>query len=88
MDFLLGKVTQQAMNYAIRSGVTLTATYALKQSTRLLANAPKSNVSVEFDELQQVSYLSTHSSMSRGLRSDHCPSVFITRFALFHQQSI
>lgn len=55
MDFLLGKVTQQAMNYAIRSGVTLTATYAIKQSTRLLQNAPKSNARDELVELQQVS---------------------------------
>ena len=36
MDLFLGKVTQQAMNYAIRSGVTITASYAIKQSTRLL----------------------------------------------------
>ena len=36
MDVFLGKVTQQAMNYAIRSGVTITAGYAIKQSARLL----------------------------------------------------
>jgi len=55
MDYLLGKVTQQAMNYAIRSGVTLTATYAIKQSTKLLQNVPKSNTRDELGELQQVS---------------------------------
>jgi len=55
MDYLLGKVTQQAMNYAIRSGVTLTATYAIKQSNRLLQNVPKSNTRDELAELQQVS---------------------------------
>lgn len=52
MDFILGKVTQQAMNYAIRSGVTLTASYAIKQSTKLLQNAPKSNVRDELMDLQ------------------------------------
>lgn len=36
MDIFLGKVTQQAMNYAIRSGITITASYAIKQSSRLL----------------------------------------------------
>lgn len=55
MDILLGKVTQQAMNYAIRSGVTLTASYAIKQSTNLLRSAPKGNVKDELFEMQQVS---------------------------------
>ncbi len=54
MDYLLGKVTQQAMNYAIRSGVTLTATYAIKQSGKLLQSAPKSDVRDDLDEWQQV----------------------------------
>lgn len=53
MDYFLGKITQQAMNYAIRSGVTLTASYAIRQSTKLLNNAPKSNVRDELFELQQ-----------------------------------
>ncbi|PGH27734.1 hypothetical protein AJ80_00521 [Polytolypa hystricis UAMH7299] len=38
MDVFLSKVTQQAMNYAIRSGITITATYAIRQSSRLLKN--------------------------------------------------
>ena len=38
MDLFLSKVTQQAMNYAIRSGVTITASYAIRQSARLLKN--------------------------------------------------
>ena len=49
----LGKVTQQAMNYAIRSGLTLTATYAIRQSNRYLSNAPKSSVKDELIALQQ-----------------------------------
>lgn len=53
MDILLSKVTQQAMNYAIRSGVAVTATYAIKQSARLLAQAPKSQARDELFDLQQ-----------------------------------
>ncbi|KAJ9607096.1 Ran-specific GTPase-activating protein 30 [Cladophialophora chaetospira] len=53
MDLLLGKVTQQAMNYAIRSGVTITASFAIRQSARLLNNTPKSNVRDEFDRLRR-----------------------------------
>lgn len=53
MDILLSKVTQQAMNYAIRSGVTLTASYAIKQSARLLQNVPKSNDHDQLQHLQQ-----------------------------------
>ncbi|KAJ5899524.1 GTP-binding nuclear protein Ran-related protein [Penicillium taxi] len=32
------QLTQQAMNYAIRSGIAITATYAMRQSSRLLKN--------------------------------------------------
>ncbi|KAL9110443.1 MAG: hypothetical protein Q9227_004987 [Pyrenula ochraceoflavens] len=51
MDIFLSKVTQQAMNYAIRSGVTITASYAIRQSSRLLKSVPKSD---ERDELQAL----------------------------------
>lgn len=54
MDALLGQVTRTAMNYAIRSGVTLTASYAIKQSGKLLQNAPKSDVRDQLEELKQV----------------------------------
>lgn len=53
MDIFLGKVTQQAMNYAIRSGIALTATYAIRQSNRLLSNAPRSTAKDELYALQQ-----------------------------------
>ena len=36
MDILLQKVTQQAMNYAIRSGIAITSGYAINQCGRLL----------------------------------------------------
>ncbi|KAJ5928833.1 hypothetical protein N7466_007789 [Penicillium verhagenii] len=38
MDIFLTRLTQQAMNYAIRSGIAITATYAMRQSSRLLKN--------------------------------------------------
>lgn len=53
MDVLLGRVTQQAMNYAIRSGIAITATYAIRQSSRLLQNAPQSRDRDELFVLQQ-----------------------------------
>ena len=53
MDVFLGSVTKQAMNYAVRSGIALTSGYVIKQSSRLLANAPKSDVRDEVDLLQQ-----------------------------------
>ncbi|EMC99567.1 hypothetical protein BAUCODRAFT_29940 [Baudoinia panamericana UAMH 10762] len=52
MDILLGRVTQQAMNYAIRSGITITATYAIKQCGRLLKEAPRSKDREELMQLQ------------------------------------
>ena len=53
MDLVLAKVTSQAMNYAIRSGVTITASYAIRQSTKLLYNTPPSKVREELYRLQQ-----------------------------------
>ena len=50
MDILLGKVTQQAMNYAIRSGITITAGYAIRQSSRFL----KTVEGTEREELQDL----------------------------------
>ncbi|KAL1303405.1 hypothetical protein AAFC00_006797 [Neodothiora populina] len=41
MDAILGKITSQAVNYAIRSGVALTSTYAIKQCSRLIKEAPR-----------------------------------------------
>jgi hypothetical protein len=52
MDIFLSKVTQQAMNYAIRSGVTITASYALRQSARLLKTV-KSSQREELVKLQE-----------------------------------
>ena len=52
MEVLLGKVTQQAMNYAIRSGITISASYAIRQSSRLLKNVGDSRDREELRLLQ------------------------------------
>ncbi|KAF2136400.1 uncharacterized protein K452DRAFT_322450 [Aplosporella prunicola CBS 121167] len=52
MDILLAKVTQQAMNYAIRSGVTITGGYAIKQCSRLLKSVDNSTDKQELAKLQ------------------------------------
>ncbi|KAF2767304.1 Ran-binding-domain-containing protein [Teratosphaeria nubilosa] len=52
MESLLAKVTAQAMNYAIRSGITITTTYAIKQCGRLLQEAPRSKEREELMRLQ------------------------------------
>lgn len=53
MDLFLGKVTQHAMNYAIRSGIGLTASFAIRQSAKLINTAPKSAVRDEVAVLHQ-----------------------------------
>jgi hypothetical protein len=52
MDLLLTKVTQHAMNYAIRSGITITTGYALKQCGRLVKEAPRGKEREELAKLQ------------------------------------
>jgi len=52
MDLLLGRVTQQAVNYAIRSGVAITGGYAMKQCSRLLQSTPKGDERRELVDLQ------------------------------------
>lgn len=51
MDILLSKVTQQAMNYAIRSGITITSGYAIRHCARLLKTV-KGNEREELAALQ------------------------------------
>ena len=52
MDILLNKVTQQAMNYAIRSGVSITSAYAIRHCSRLLQSTPRTNEREELVRLQ------------------------------------
>ncbi|KAF4310674.1 hypothetical protein GTA08_BOTSDO13776 [Botryosphaeria dothidea] len=52
MDVLLSKVTQQAMNYAIRSGIVITSSYAMKQCSRLIRSVDNSVEKQELAALQ------------------------------------
>ncbi|KAE8373745.1 RanGTP-binding protein-domain-containing protein [Aspergillus bertholletiae] len=53
MDAFLTRLTHQAMNYAIRSGIAITAKYALRQSSRLLKNVENAEEREELLVLQQ-----------------------------------
>ncbi|KAI7525478.1 Ran-binding-domain-containing protein [Hortaea werneckii] len=52
MDAFLKAVTAQTFNFAIRSGITITSTYAIKQCSRLLRESPKSKAHSELQALQ------------------------------------
>ncbi|MCJ1470699.1 hypothetical protein MMC07_009346 [Pseudocyphellaria aurata] len=52
MDIILGKVTNYATNYAIKSGVAITASFAIKQSSRLLKTV-EGNDKEELQDLQE-----------------------------------
>ena len=52
MDLLLSKVTQSAVNYALRTGITITTGYALKQCGRLVKEAPRGKEREELARLQ------------------------------------
>lgn len=52
MDVFLGKVTQQAMNYAIRSGLAVSANMLIRHGSKLVASAPKSSTRDELDMVQ------------------------------------
>ncbi|KAB8266563.1 RanGTP-binding protein-domain-containing protein [Aspergillus minisclerotigenes] len=53
MDTFLTRLTHQAMNYAIRSGIAITAKYAIRQSSRLLKNVENAEEREELLVLQQ-----------------------------------
>ncbi|KAL2068830.1 hypothetical protein VTL71DRAFT_15168 [Oculimacula yallundae] len=52
MDAFLGKITQHAMNYAIRAGIGITASYTLRQTSRLLKTVDNNNT--DYQELQAL----------------------------------
>ena len=52
MDLLLHKVTHAAVQYAIRSGITITSAYCIKECGRLLKHAPKTRERLELQQLQ------------------------------------
>lgn len=52
MDALLSRITQHAVQYAIRSGISITAGFALQHCNRLLKAVPKSRDREELRHLQ------------------------------------
>lgn len=52
MDALLARLGAQAVNYAIRSGIALTSTYAVGQCSRLLKTIDDRAVHHEFKILR------------------------------------
>jgi hypothetical protein len=52
MDALLARFGVQAVNYAIRSGIALTSTYAIKQCSRLVKTIDDKNLRAELKSLQ------------------------------------
>lgn len=52
MDALLGRLGAQLTNYAIRSAVTLTSSYAVGQCSRLLKTVDDRSVRAELKSLQ------------------------------------
>lgn len=52
MDALLGRLGAQAVNYAIRSGIALTSSYAVGQCSRLLKTVDDRSVRAELKSLQ------------------------------------
>ena len=54
MDALLSRLGVQAMNYAIRSGIALTSTYAISQCSRLLRTVEDKSAHSELRALQRL----------------------------------
>jgi len=54
MDALLARLGVQAMNYAIRSGIALTSTYAISQCSRLLKTVDDKSIYSELRALQKL----------------------------------
>lgn len=54
MDALLARLGVQAMNYAIRSGLAVTSTYAISQCSRLLKSVDDRSLRAELESLQEL----------------------------------
>lgn len=52
MDALLGRLGAQAVNYALRTGIALTSSYAVGQCSRLLKTIDDRGVRAELKALQ------------------------------------
>ena len=54
MDELLARLGVQAFNYAVRSGIAITSSYAIKQCSRLLKTVDDRVVYAELKSLQEL----------------------------------
>lgn len=54
MDALLARLGVQAVNYAIRSGIAITSTYAVQQCSRLLKTVDDKGLHTELKTLQKL----------------------------------
>lgn len=54
MDALLARLGVQAVNYAIRSGIAITSTYAVQQCSRLLKTVDDKGLRSELKDLQKL----------------------------------
>jgi hypothetical protein len=54
MDTLLTRLGVQAVNYAIRSGIAITSTYAVQQCSRLLKTVDDKGLHSELKDLQKL----------------------------------
>ena len=54
MDALLAKLGAQAFNYAVRSGIALTSSYAVQQCSRLLKTVDDKGIHAELKSLQRL----------------------------------
>lgn len=54
MDALLAKLGVQAVNYAIRSGIALTSTFAIQQCSRLMKTVDDKGIYMDLKALQKL----------------------------------
>lgn len=54
MDALLARLGVQAMNYAIRSGLAVTSSFAINQCSRLLKSVDDTRLFSELEALQKL----------------------------------
>ena len=54
MDALLSRLGVQAINYAIRSGLAMTSSYAISQCSRLLKSVDDKSLYKELETLREL----------------------------------
>lgn len=67
MDTLLARLGVQAVNYALRSGIAITSTYAVQQCSRLLKTVDDKGLHAELKELQKLLNSKIKVAMTRSI---------------------